>query len=205
MLAMSLVEWERQFEACKVNPALPRPNQAVFGRQLNAIKRIQFPWMLEVTKNAPQMAIRQLGRAFQNFFDKRARYPRFRRKGTHDRFTLHSRPLVCRYQYRHFRPHLPQAKNQGAVGVDFGVTHLVTLSTGEKVVGPKPLQTFLNRLRRLSRALSRKTKGPCNRSKAKTKLARLYARIANIRAKYRVKPAPAKQESSGKLSRLSFV
>ena len=101
--------------------------------------------------------------------------------------------------------HLPQAKNQGAVGVDFGVTHLVTLSTGEKVVGPKPLQTFLNRLRRLSRALSRKTKGSCNRSKAKTKLARLYARIANIRAKYRVKPAPAKQESSGKLSRLSFV
>jgi len=101
--------------------------------------------------------------------------------------------------------HLPQAKNQGAVGVDFGVTHLVTLSTGEKVVGPKPLQTFLNRLRRLSRALSRKTKGSCNRSKAKTKLARLYAMIANIRAKYRVKPAPAKQESSGKLSRLSFV
>lgn len=99
----ALVECERQFEACKVNPALPRPNQAVLGRQLNAIKRIQFPWMLEVTKNAPQMAIRQLGRAFQNFFDKRARYPRFRRKGTRDRFTLHSRPLVCRYQYRHFR------------------------------------------------------------------------------------------------------
>jgi len=30
-------------------------------RQLNAIKRAQFPWMLAVTKNASQMAIIQLG------------------------------------------------------------------------------------------------------------------------------------------------
>jgi putative transposase len=44
--------------------------------------------MLEVTKNAPQMAIMQLGRAFENFFSKRARYPAFRRKGRHDRFTI---------------------------------------------------------------------------------------------------------------------
>ncbi len=34
----------------------------------NAIKGDQFPWMLEVTKNAPQMAIRHLGQAFKNFF-----------------------------------------------------------------------------------------------------------------------------------------
>ena len=57
-------------------------------RELNAIKREQFPWMLEVTKNAPQMAIIQLGNAFQNFFKKRANYPQFRKKGINDRFTL---------------------------------------------------------------------------------------------------------------------
>src|SRR5690606_17609020 len=39
----------------------------------------------------------------------------------------------------------------------------------------------LNRLRRLSRSLSRKQKGSRNRAKARTKLARLHARIANIR------------------------
>jgi len=61
----ALAEWGRQFEACKLNPALPKPNEAALRRQLNAIKRTQFPWMLEVTKNAPQMAIMQLGRAFQ--------------------------------------------------------------------------------------------------------------------------------------------
>ncbi len=34
------------------------------------------------------MAIMQLGVAFQNFFAGRAKYPKFRKKGVHDRFTL---------------------------------------------------------------------------------------------------------------------
>ena len=84
----ALAEWKRQYEAAKVDPALPKPSQAALRRQLNAIKREQFPWMLEVTKNAPQMAIIQIGQAFQNFFAGRARHPQFRKKGVHDRFTL---------------------------------------------------------------------------------------------------------------------
>ena len=84
----ALAEWQRQYEACKTLPSLPRPNEAALRRQFNAIKREQFPWMLEVSKNAPQMAIMQLGSAFQNFFAGRARYPTFRRKGRNDRFTL---------------------------------------------------------------------------------------------------------------------
>ena len=71
----ALAEWGKQYEACKADPSLPKPSEAALRRQLNAIKREQFPWMLEVTKNAPQMAIMQLGRAFDNFFNKRARYP----------------------------------------------------------------------------------------------------------------------------------
>jgi putative transposase len=84
----ALAEWKRQYEAHKVDPTLPKPSQAALRRQLNALKREQFPWMLEVTKNAPQMAIIQLGQAFQNFFAGRARYPQFRKKGQHDRFSL---------------------------------------------------------------------------------------------------------------------
>ncbi|WP_313741729.1 RNA-guided endonuclease TnpB family protein [Pseudomonas sp.] len=217
----ALAEWGRQFQACTLNPALPKPNEAALRRQLNAIKRTQFPWMLEVTKNAPQMAIMQLGRAFQNFFEKRARYPRFRRKGANDRFTLTNdqfqvdgkRIRIPKLGWLRMREslrytgrivsatvsrtaghwyasisidtsdaQLPPAENGGAVGIDFGVTHLATLSTGEKVSGPKALQTLLDRLRRLSRALSRKVKCSCNRKKAKAKLARLHARIANVRA-----------------------
>ena len=82
-----LAEWERQYKAWKAG-GQELPTEAALRRQLNAIKREQFPWMLEVTKTAPQMAIIQLGEAFKNFFAGRARYPRFRRKGVHDRFTL---------------------------------------------------------------------------------------------------------------------
>ncbi len=84
----ALAEWQRQYEAYKLDSALAKPSQAALRHQLNAIKREQFPWMLEVTKNAPQMAIIQLEHAFQNFFAGRAKYPKFRKKGVHDRFTL---------------------------------------------------------------------------------------------------------------------
>lgn len=84
----ALTEWKRQYEAHKADPSLPKPSQPALRRQLNSIKREKFPWMLEVTKCAPQMAIIQLGAAFENFFAGRAGYPRFRKKGVHDRFSL---------------------------------------------------------------------------------------------------------------------
>lgn len=84
----ALTEWGIQYAACKADPTLPRPSEAVLRRQLNAIKREQFPWMLDVTKCAPPMAIMQLGRAFDNFFVGRARYPTYRRKGVDDRVTI---------------------------------------------------------------------------------------------------------------------
>ena len=84
----ALSEWSKQYDAHCVDPTLLKPSEVALRRLLNSIKREQYPWMLEVTKNAPQMAIMQLGQAFENFFAGRARYPQFRRKGRHDRFTL---------------------------------------------------------------------------------------------------------------------
>ena len=45
----ALAEWTRQYEAWKLDNTLPKPSQAALRRQLNAVKREQFPWMLEVT------------------------------------------------------------------------------------------------------------------------------------------------------------
>jgi len=85
----ALAEWQIQYAAWKNDNSQPKPNQMSLRRQLNAIKREQFPWMLEVTKNAPQMAIIQLGAAFKNFFAGRAQYPQFKKKGkSRDSFTL---------------------------------------------------------------------------------------------------------------------
>jgi len=100
----ALAEWKRQYEIHKADPAQPMPSQLALRRQLNAIKREQFPWMLEVTKNAPQMAIIQLGEAFQNFFACRARYPRPRRKGVHDRFSLTNE----QFRVENRRIHIPK-------------------------------------------------------------------------------------------------
>ncbi|MDQ2821344.1 MAG: transposase [Pseudomonadota bacterium] len=217
----ALDQWQQQYAAAKIDPALPKPNEAALRRQLNAIKRSDFPWMLEVTKNAPQMAVIHLGQAFENFFAKRSRYPTFRCKGRDDHFTITNdqfrveekriripklgwvrmrEPLrltghiVSATIARHAGqwhvsiavdmledPPLPQAENQGAVGVDLGINTLITLSTGEKFAGPKAMKTLGQRLRRLGRSLSRKVKGSSNRAKAKMKLARLHVRIADIR------------------------
>ena len=54
-----------------------KPNEAVLRKKLNSIKTDNFPWMLEVTKSAPQQAIKDLGQAVSRFFKKLAGYPKF--------------------------------------------------------------------------------------------------------------------------------
>src|ERR1700680_4920630 len=73
-------------------------------KRLNALKRDCFPWMREVTKAAPQQAIKNLGRAYTNFFEdltkyrlgeipwKRVRAPTFKKKGRRDAFRADNGP-----------------------------------------------------------------------------------------------------------------
>lgn len=67
------------------------------------------------------------------------------------------------------------------VGIDLGLTHFAILSTGEKIAGPKAFATNEKKLAKAQRALAKKTKGSANRKKAKMKVARLYAKIADTR------------------------
>ncbi len=83
----ALAEWQRRYAAGE------KPNEIALRKVLNAIKHEQFPWMGEVTKNAPQQAIKSLGRAYANFFEdlkkyrrsempwKRVRVPKSKKKG----------------------------------------------------------------------------------------------------------------------------
>ena len=70
----------------------------------------------------------------------------------------------------------------GVIGVDLGVDRLAVLSDGTTFANPKPLRKGLRKLQRLSRQLSRKVKGSANYAKAARKLARLHARIADLRS-----------------------
>lgn len=70
----ALAEWQRQYKEGG------KPSDVSLRRELNAIKREQFPWMYDVTKAAVQEAIIDLGSAFRAFFEKRGKYPRFKSK-----------------------------------------------------------------------------------------------------------------------------
>jgi putative transposase len=75
----------------------------------------------------------------------------------------------------------PKSPSTQAVGVDLGLTHFATLSDGTKVDHPKFIQCDLQTLTRAQRALSRKQPRYNNRSKARQKVARIQARIADRR------------------------
>ncbi|GAA0592482.1 RNA-guided endonuclease InsQ/TnpB family protein [Actinomadura livida] len=67
------------------------------------------------------------------------------------------------------------------VGIDAGITSLVTLSTGEKVTNPRHERRNRDRLARAQKDLARKAKGSKNRDKARQRVARIHARITDRR------------------------
>ncbi|MER6561345.1 RNA-guided endonuclease TnpB family protein [Streptomyces sp. NPDC001027] len=75
---------------------------------------------------------------------------------------------------------LPAAER--AVGIDVGLDHLLTLSTGEKVSNPRYERRDRARLAKAQRQLARRAEGDgANRRKAREKVAKVYARIADRR------------------------
>ncbi|MFF7216559.1 RNA-guided endonuclease InsQ/TnpB family protein [Streptomyces sp. NPDC008238] len=76
---------------------------------------------------------------------------------------------------------VPAPATDAVVGLDAGITSLVTLSTGEKITNPRHERRDRARLAHAQRELSRKAKGSSNREKARRKVARVHARIADRR------------------------
>ena len=70
---------------------------------------------------------------------------------------------------------------QGVIGLDAGITALITTSAGEKVENLKMTKTYAAKLKRAQQSLARKQKGSKNRHKARLRVARVHERIANIR------------------------
>ena len=78
----------------------------------------------------------------------------------------------------------PHPPTDTTVGIDAGITTLYTLSTGEKVANPRHEKKDREKLARAQRQLSKKKKGSKNREKARRKVARINARIADRRRDY---------------------
>lgn len=203
-----------------------RVNYNATSAMLTAWKKTdELAFLNEVSSVPLQQALRHLQTAFNNFFAKRAKYPRFKsrkksRKSaeyTTSAFRFRdgiltlakmSQPLDIIWS----RP-LPQGsnpstvtvsqdpagrwfvsllcedrgvkelpENSNALGVDAGLDHLLVLSTGEKIANPRHELRERARLARALRELSRKARGAgSNRAKARRKVARIHARIADRR------------------------
>jgi putative transposase len=180
-------------------------------------------FLSEVSSVPLQQTLRHLQGAFTAFFDKRAKYPRFksRKKSkasaeyTKSAFKYRDGQLALAKMSEPLnivwsRP-LPEGREpstvtvsrdsadrwfvsmlvettvdhhtptKNVVGVDAGITSLVTLSTGEKVTNPKHSDRERACLAKAQRALARKEKGSNNGAKARLKVARIQATTADRR------------------------
>ena len=78
----ALDEWKRQYAAGG------KPSGAALKKQFNALRHVDFPWTGEVLRDATAQPFVNVQRAFQNFFEKRSKYPKFKKKGVHDSFYI---------------------------------------------------------------------------------------------------------------------
>ena len=71
--------------------------------------------------------------------------------------------------------------NDRAVGIDLGIKYRAVTSDGRFYENPKALARYSRKMRLLQRSLSRMERGGANYKKRRAEIARLHARIANIR------------------------
>jgi len=180
-------------------------------------------YLNQVSSVPLQQALRHLQSAYARFWQKQARYPRYKSRKKSRASAEYTRSA---FRYRDGQLHLakmtaplavvwsrplpdgaepstvtvsrdragrwfvsllcqcavePHPVSDTAVGVDAGITSLVTLSTGEKIPNPRHERRDRARLARAQRRLARTRKGSANRDKARLKVARVHARIADRR------------------------
>ena len=201
-----------------------RITHAETDKMLTAWKRDpETLWLAEPSKGPLQATLRNLQTAFVNFWQKRAKYPSFKKRGkavdsaTYFRncFTYRSGQLTLAKQDQPLKIVWSRPLPEGAdpsqvtvsrnargqyhisilvettvetlpvttsrVGIDAGITTLVTLSTGEKIANPKHEKRDREKLAKAQRVLAKKQKGSANRAKARAKVAKVYGRIADRR------------------------
>jgi putative transposase len=183
------------------------------------------PWLKEAPVHPLQHALKDMERAYRNFFEKRASFPQFRKRGQHDSFRYpdpkqikldqnNSRiflPKLGWIRYRKSRVvpgelrnvtvshsvgkwfisiqtrrelEQPVAQARTAVGIDVGISRFATFSDGSHLEALNSFRRHEKRLARAQRCLSRKVKYSRNWKKAKARIQRIHARIANVRRDY---------------------
>jgi putative transposase len=78
----------------------------------------------------------------------------------------------------------PLPVSDTAVGIDLGLLHFATLSTGETIENPRYFRKGEKKLAKLQQALSRKKRGSHRRKKAVQRVAKAHRKVRNQRADF---------------------
>ena len=187
----------------------------------------ELEWLKEPDKFSLQNAIKDMDKAYKNFFGNNAGFPKYKSKKTH-RFSYRTNATNGNIAYceKHIKlpklgmvktrtklvpqgrilnatisqepsgkyyvslcctdVEIPKLEKMGKeIGIDLGIkSFAVTSSGGDSISNPKYLQKSLNKLAKLQRQLSRKTRGGSNWNKARIKVARLQEHITNQRTDF---------------------
>ena len=189
------------------------------------------PWLKDGPVHTQQCALKAIERAYVNFFEKRADFPRFRRKAMGDGFTYPDKKQIRldRGNGRVFLPKLGYIRfrksrdvpgevrsatvslrcgkwyasiltarevevpvpDGPAVGIDVGVARFATMSDGTYIAPLNSFRKHEQRLAKYQRRMARKVKGSSNWKKAKARVQRIHARIADARADFLHKASDA--------------
>ncbi|NEP85957.1 MAG: transposase [Okeania sp. SIO2C2] len=202
-----------------------KPNTRKLREVFTNHTKALYPWMKNLSSRVYQYAFPSecfaninLGEAFKRFFKGLGKYPRFKKKGRSDSFTIdncgkpielngwsHKLPFIgwvktyepieattkkitisrqagdwylsCSYEWNP----TTTPKKTDVVGVDLGVKTLATLSDGKVFESVKSDRRFEAKLSRLQYLNRHKEVGSANWKKAQLKIAKLHAKVANIR------------------------
>uniref|UniRef100_UPI003421C7FC RNA-guided endonuclease InsQ/TnpB family protein n=1 Tax=Okeania sp. SIO2F4 TaxID=2607790 RepID=UPI003421C7FC len=75
-------------------------------------------------------------------------------------------------------------KTDNTIGIDLGISTFATLSNGEKILAPKPLKQNLKKLAKFQRKFAKTDPGSNRRKKRRLKVAKLHAKIKDIRTDF---------------------
>lgn len=179
-------------------------------------------WLQEVSSVPLQQSLRHVEKAMINFFEGRAKYPKYKKKHKKQSATyvntaflwngstltlakqkeplniVWSRPLPdgCKPSSvtitkdkagRYFISILVEETiatlpmTDKPIGIDLGLKSFLITSDGETIDNPKYYARYEKKLAKLERKKAKKKKGSKNRKKARVKVARLHAQIADTR------------------------
>ncbi|HAJ3253343.1 RNA-guided endonuclease InsQ/TnpB family protein [Escherichia coli] len=146
--------------------------------RLTALKKEpEYIWLNDVSCVPLQQSLRHQQAAFANFFAGRAAYPAFKSK----RHKQVAEFTASAFKHRDGELYIAKSKSPLDVRWSRELPSAPSTVTGFKTDNPRHTAKYAKRLTLLQRRLSRKQKGSRNRIKARLKVARLHAKIADCR------------------------